>query len=140
MLKYIKYRKGKSLPVVWNKAPDIQLKVEKILKSLEFDENNKRNIYYYRSLNSKANARARIWGLSKIWQQALSLSPSYIIEVISEKFDHLSEKQKEEILIHEIAHIPKNFTGSLVPHFRKGKRKFSKKVDSLISIYLRKNK
>jgi predicted metallopeptidase len=137
-LKFIKSKSSKkNLPVVWENAPDIKLKVEKILDSLGFSDKNKKNIYYFRSSNSTANARARIWGMSKIWQQALPHPPSYIIEVISEKFDHLNDREKEEILIHEIAHIPNNFSGSLVPHFRRGKRKFSTKVDLLIGTYLK---
>ena len=63
---------------------------------------------------------ARVWGLGRIWQQALDLSPAYIIEVISEKFDRLAEKEQDVILIHELLHIPKTFSGALVPHRRRG--------------------
>ena len=134
MLKYIKSKGKKNSAVIWEKAPDIAIRAEKILNKIKFPKSNRKNIFYYRSQNSKAYARARIWGLSKIWQYALEVPPSYIIEVISEKFDHLSNSQKDEVIIHEIAHIPKNFSGSLIPHFRKGKQKFTKKVDSLLNI------
>jgi predicted metallopeptidase len=138
VLKYINYRKKKkNSPVIWEKAPDIEKKTRLIFKAIGFDKNNSKNIYYFRSKNSRANARARIWGLTRIWQLSLNIPPSYIIEVISENFDHLSESQKEEVLIHEIAHIPKNFSGSLVPHFRRGSRKFSKKVDLILGSYLK---
>lgn len=77
---------------------------------------------------------ARIWSFGKIWQLALNQKPAYIIEVISEKFDSLSDKEKNNVLLHEIAHIPNNFSGALVPHIRRGKRNFFTKVKRLISL------
>jgi len=137
VLKYLKYpkRKKTSGKVEWKKASDVELRLTKLISKTELGWVNKGKIYTFRSSNSKARAYARIWGLSRIWQQALKTKPQYIIEVISERFDKLSEKQKDEILLHELAHIPKNFSGSLVPHFRKGKRKFHDKVKKLISSY-----
>lgn len=136
MLKFIRYsRKKKNLPVNWEFAPDIEKRAKKIFDSLNYDKGQIGNIYFFRSYNSKARAYARIWGLPKVWQKALKINPSYVIEVISENFDNLSGHAKDDVIIHEIAHIPKTFSGSLVPHFRRGKRKFSKKVDTLISAY-----
>ena len=89
-------------------------------------------IFTYRSVNAKTRAYARIWGLSRIWQKALKVEPAYILEVISEKYDKLSDHEKSKILLHEVAHIPKNFSGALIPHIRHGKRNFYTKVNSLI--------
>jgi len=61
----------------------------------------------------------------------------------SEKYDKLSEKDRDKVLLHEIVHIPRNFSGSLVPHYRKGKRNFHNQVDVLVKKYMkirRKNK
>jgi predicted metallopeptidase len=90
-----------------------------------------------RSENSQTRAYARIWGLSKVWQQALKQKPAYIVEVISEKYDKLSNIEKDKVLLHELTHIPKNFSGSLVPHIRRGKRNFHRKVEDLYSRHIK---
>ena len=124
--------------VEWSKAPDIKKRILVLKKNLELDWLSMDRIYCFRSKNSKARAYARIWGLGRIWQMAMDLKPSYIIEVISEKYDRLSEKEKNKVLIHELVHIPKNFSGSLIPHYRKGKRNFKNKVRSLVAQYNKK--
>lgn len=126
-------RKKRSSRVNWIKAPDIKKRVNHLIIKLDLQWLKKSNIHYFRSYNSTSRAYARIWGLSKVWQQALDINPSYIIEVISEKYDDLSMHKKDEILLHEIAHIPNNFSGSLLPHIRtRGKRNFNDRVRSLI--------
>lgn len=121
--------------VDWVKAADIEKRVKDLIATLDLSWVKKKNVHCFRSKYSKTRAAARIWGLSRIWQKALETEPSYIIEVISEKFDKLSKTDQDKILLHEIAHIPKNFSGSLVPHFRKGKRKFSDRIRTLVAIY-----
>jgi predicted metallopeptidase len=54
--------------------------------------------------------------LGKIWQGALNVPPSYIIEVISEIYDKMSPEDKERTLIHELMHIPGGFSGGFRPH------------------------
>lgn len=92
-------------------------------------------IFTYRSVNAKTRAYARIWGLSRIWQKALKVEPAYILEVISEKYDKLSDHEKSKILLHEIAHIPKNFSGALVPHTKRRKGSFRDKLRKLYEDY-----
>lgn len=122
--------------VEWKKASDIQIRVLKLIKSLDLNWINPKYVYCFRSLNSRSHAYARIWGLSKVWQLALSKEPGYIIEVLSEKFDDLGKYEQDEVLLHELAHIPKNFSGSLLPHIRKkGKRNFHDRVDRLVNQY-----
>lgn len=132
----MKIKSNKS--VEWRQAPDIKKKVLHLIKALEMSWINTPKIFFLRSENSKARAYARIWGLSKVWQMVLSEKPTYIIEVISEKFDKLSEREKDKVLIHELTHIPKNFSGSLLPHIRRrGKRNFNEKVNYFFNQYLK---
>src|SRR3989344_1249705 len=132
--------KKRWLRMEWNNAPDIKKRVLRLIKDVNLESLNSSNIHFFRSCNSSSRAYARIWGLSKVWQKALKTDPAYIIEVLSERFDKLSENEKDKVLLHELAHVPKNFSGSLLPHSKKGKRNFNDKVEELFTEYLRKTK
>lgn len=114
----------------WYKDQKIQRNLESIIKTLDFSHINSRHVHCYRTYGSKARAYARIWSFPKIFQEVLSVKPAYIIEVLSEKFDKLSDDNKSKVLIHELLHIPKNFSGSLLPHKTRGRR-LEKEVDRL---------
>lgn len=129
-------RRGKG-KIRWTQAPDVKRKITTLAKNLQITWVRNSRIFCFRSENANTRAYARIWGLPRIWQQALDLEPAYVLEVISEKFDRLSQVERDKVLLHELTHIPKNFSGSLVPHIRHGKRSFHGKVDELISRYLR---
>lgn len=122
--------------VDWTKAEDVQERVALLVEKLDLEWVDIERIYCFRSSTSKARAYARIWGLSKIWQLALGEKPAYAIEVLAQHFDHLPDRKKDEVLLHELTHIPKNFSGSLMPHTKvRGKRNFHDKVDQLIAMY-----
>lgn len=97
-------------------APDVEGKVKEIVSVLSYGHINEFRIICMRSRNATANAYARIWNLPDIWQKALSVGTFYIIEVVSQHYDHLSEDEKDKVLIHELLHIPKTFSGALRPH------------------------
>ena len=121
----------KNKRIEWVNAFDVKKRSVLLVKGSGINWLKLKKIYFIRSYNSKSNAYARIWGLPRLWQIVLNLKPAYIIEVISEKYDKLPDRQKDKILYHELAHIPRTFSGSLVPHFKKGKRKFSNIVNKL---------
>lgn len=104
------------LIMIFKKAQDIQKRIISVLKHIEMPYINSLQLACIRSYGSKARARARIWAFPSIWQEALGLKPHYVIEVISEKFDHLPFEEQTKILIHELLHIPKTFSGALRPH------------------------
>lgn len=141
MQKFLKYnRKYKSKSKVkyinWEFAPDVKKKLRQLTASLKINWVSPSRVFCLRSSNAKTRAIARIWGLSKVWQKVLTVKPAYIIEVISEKYDRLSEIEKDKVILHEITHIPKNFSGALAPHFRRGKRSFHKKLEVLVAQYI----
>ncbi|MDD3679415.1 MAG: putative metallopeptidase [Candidatus Shapirobacteria bacterium] len=98
------------------KARDIQKKIKNIVAHLNLRYINSDQVICFRSFGSSSRATARIWSLPRIWQQALDLAPYYAIEILSEKFDSLKEEDKTKVLIHELLHIPKTFSGALRPH------------------------
>jgi predicted metallopeptidase len=119
-------------------APDIQEKIKSMLDTLNYDYFDINRIVCMRSYGSKSRAIARIWGLSRVWQKALDVKSHYIIEVIHPRFDRLNDEDKEKTLLHEILHIPKKFSGGLVPHECFGKRIDQKRVDELYKKHFKK--
>ena len=116
-------------------AFDVKKRIFEIVDRVEeFKHIDAERVFCFRSEGSTSRAIARVWSLPRIWQRALSVEPHYVIEVITRRFDKLNEKQKEKVLIHELMHLPKTFSGSLVPH-----RCFGKKIDSrsVEKIYLK---
>lgn len=105
-------------------APDISKRITSLVRLLGFGHITSKSLICFRSTGSTGRARARIWSLPKIWQMALSVDAHYCIEVISEKFDNLSLDDQDRVLIHELMHIPQNFSGALVPHRNHKHRSF----------------
>ena len=132
--RYTRSRSKSRGKIDWINAPLVKKRVDGLIDRFEMVSFQKERIFTFSSTNANTRAIARIWGLSKIWQQALGFEPAYIIEVISEKFDRLSESQKDEVLLHELAHIPQNFSGALAPH-KRGKGHFHDKLKKLLAAY-----
>lgn len=110
-------------------APDVSSEINRIIVNLDFSHIKSGNIVSFRSFGSTSRAVARIWSLPHIWQMALKVEAHYCIEVISERFDRLSPEDKEKVLIHELLHIPKNFSGSLLPHKQRTRKIDRRTVD-----------
>jgi predicted metallopeptidase len=134
MRRYLKRRKSNK-PVNWETAPDIAERALNLITTLEMDWVLFERLFFYRSTDSKARAYARTWGLPSLWQKALQLEPGYIIEVLSEHFDKLPRREQDKIILHELTHIPRNFSGALVPHTRHAKGSFHSKLEDLIDKY-----
>jgi len=121
------------LTLKYLEAPDVKQLVDKIVDNLDLSHVVPQSVHCYRSEGSKSKRIiARIHGFGRIWQKALGLPPAYVIEVLSERYDRLSQEDKEKTLIHELLHIPKGFKGGFRPH--KGYIS-KKKVDKLHKEY-----
>jgi len=100
----------------WEEARDVKREINRIVKTLNFSHINTSRIYTYRTQGSKARAYARTWMMPKIFQHALGIGPAYVIEVLSKYYDRLNDDEKSKVLIHELLHIPRNFSGALLSH------------------------
>lgn len=120
------------------KAPDIQAMVEDLVVTLDKPYLNQYRLICMRSRGNTARAYARIWNLPDIWQKALDVGPYYIIEVLTEHFDKLPEDKKKQVLIHELLHIPKTFSGALLAHGHPSAPVNEKAVKVLWKEYLQK--
>ena len=116
-------------------APDIQKVVKRVLPHLPFPYIDQSRIVCMRSFHATSRARARIWSFPRIWQMALNTPAHYVIEVLSQHFDKLSDDDKTRVIIHELMHIPKNFSGALVPHRGIHKRIDHRAVEKLFQMY-----
>lgn len=105
-----------------NKAPDIDKIIKQIVEKLDLKHIKSDQITAFRSKGAKARARARIYAMPRIWQEALSIKPHYCIEFLTQHFDHLKLDDQLRVIIHELMHIPKTFSGALVPHRGAGRR------------------
>ena len=113
-------KRKKRIPLEWVESSILEKKIQNLIHDCDLSYINPDRVFCYVSTGAKTRAYARIWGLGRIFQQALKIEPAYVIEVISEKFEKCSLEQQDMILIHELLHIPKSFSGALVPHKHKG--------------------
>jgi len=97
-------------------APEIKRQIRTLAKELNFTHIKPNQIHCIRSFDVKTRAVARIWGMAKLFHEVVGIEPNYIIEVNAKRFDKLSEREKIKTLIHELMHIPKTFSGALLPH------------------------
>jgi predicted metallopeptidase len=105
------------MPIKYEEALDVKRLADEIAQALDFFHVVPQFVFCVRSMGSESKRTiARIHGLGKIWQEVLNLPSAYVIEVISERYDKLSEIDKEKTIIHELLHIPKGFSGGFRPH------------------------
>lgn len=127
-------RSKKNAKLEWEVDTSIQNEMEEIIDKLQMEYIDPKRVFCYRTTGSKARAYARIWSFPKIFQRVLNIEAAYVMEIISEKFERLSSEDKKKVIIHELLHIPKNFSGSLLPH-KYGHTRIDKEVNVLMDRY-----
>jgi len=106
-----------AMPIEYVEAPDVKKLADEIVEAVGLYHVVPQFVYCVRSNGSTSKRTiARIHGFGKIWQETLHFPASYVIEVISERYDRLSEEDKEKVIIHELLHIPAGFAGGFRPH------------------------
>lgn len=99
----------------WTPASDVHARLRRIARALELAHVDAARIRCVRVSGSRANALARIWGLPQVFQDALALGPHYVIEFMVPSFDRLSRQEQDRVIIHELLHIPRTFSGGIRP-------------------------
>ncbi len=113
-------------------APEIKQTIEKLVKSLKMNHIDLQRVHCIRSFDVKTRAIARIWGMSRLFKEVAGIEPHYIIEVNTKRFDKLPEREKIKTLIHELMHIPKTFSGSLLSHRSRYHQINDKEVEKIL--------
>jgi len=104
------------MPIRYEKACDLQEQVNEIAVIL-FPHVRLDSVICLRSHGSSSRGTiARCHALGRAMQLALGRKGFYVIEVISKRFDKMSEEDKIKTLIHELMHIPKSFGGGFIHH------------------------
>ena len=104
------------MTIKYELAPDLQRIINE-LSVLLFSHVRLDSVICIRSYGSSSRGTiARCHALGKAMQLALNRKGFYVIEIISKRFDKLSNEDKLKTLIHELMHIPKSFGGGFRHH------------------------
>ena len=117
------------------KAEDVAQRLKFVIQTLGLENVDPDKVHCVRSFDVNTNAIARIWSLPGVWRDVLDVEPQYIIEVVGKRYDKLSDDEKTKVLIHELLHIPKKFSGGLVSHNCFGKRINDRVVSEIYQKY-----
>ena len=102
--------------IKYHHAPDIEDRAKSIGQKVGIMHDFSR-IKFVRSTGSQATCTlARCHAFPRVLQAALGMKAHYVIEVISEQFDRMSEEQQTKTIIHELMHIPKSMGGGFRHH------------------------
>jgi len=122
------------MPIKYQIAEDLQEAVNEIALML-FPHVKLDGVVCLRSFGSKSRGTiARCHALGKAMQLALGRKGFYVIEIITERFDKLSNEEKIKTLIHELMHIPKSFGGGFKYHDVVCRRNVDKMFEKFVNL------
>lgn len=102
--------------IKYERALDLQEQVKELVFYL-FPYVKLDSVVCLRSYGSRSRGTiARCHALGKAMQMGLDRKGFYLIEVISERFDRMTDIDRIKTLIHELMHIPKTFGGGFKFH------------------------
>ncbi|MBI5061678.1 MAG: metallopeptidase [Candidatus Aenigmarchaeota archaeon] len=103
--------------IKYHPAPDIEARIKEIKNRLVMEHVDLERVKCVRSRGSGSRRLlARCHALPRIMQFALDSKAHYVVEIVSEQFDSLSEEEQTKTLIHELMHIPAAFGGGFRHH------------------------
>lgn len=97
-------------------APDLKERMTEIVKTLEMNHVDLSRVECLRSRGSSSRRTiARCHTIGKLMQKAMKVQAFYAIEFL-ERFEKLSKKEQDKVIIHELMHIPQTFGGGFRQH------------------------
>jgi len=97
-------------------APDLKARMADIVKTLGMEHVDVERVECLRSRGSSSKRTiARCHALGKLMQRAMKTKAFYAIEFL-ERFEKMSQKEQDKVIIHELMHIPKTFGGGFRQH------------------------
>jgi len=100
----------------YEEAPDLQARMEEIVLLLGMEHVETGRVRCFRSFGSSTKRTiARCHTIGKLMQKAIGVNAWYAIEFL-ERFDKMSMKDQDKVIIHELMHIPKTFGGGFRQH------------------------
>lgn len=120
----------------YEKAFDVEKIAREVVFVLAWGHIFLDDVAFIRSFGSKSRGTiARCHALGKAMQIGMNRRRGfYLIEVISERFDKLSEEERVKVVIHELMHIPKSFGGGFIHHDKVTERNVDRVYDKFISM------
>ncbi|MFH1358780.1 MAG: putative metallopeptidase [archaeon] len=128
------------MPIRYELAPELQETMNEIALLL-FPHVRIDSVMCIRSHGSSSRGTiARCHALGKAMMLGMGRKKSfYVIEMISKRFDKMSDKDKVKTLIHELMHIPKTFGGGFVHHDYVHEENVEKEFQRYINLKQNKN-
>ena len=127
------------MPIKYQIAEDLQQAMNEIAGML-FPHVRTDDVICLRSHGSTSRGTiARCHALGKAMQLALNRKGFYVIEVISERFDKMSEDERTKVLIHELMHVPKTFGGGFIHHNMVNEKTVERMYQHYVNLRERKN-
>ena len=97
-------------------ALDLQTRMKEIVELLKLEHIDVERVKCFRSFGSSTKRTlARCHTIGKLMQKTIGVKAHYAIEFL-EKFEKLSRKDQDKVIIHELMHVPKTFGGGFRQH------------------------
>ncbi len=119
-------------------SPALKLLMDDIARTIpDFSHVDPERVHLIFS-NSTTRSLAYCHEMSSRIQFALNLQPNYVIEMVSKNWEKLSVEDRAKVIIHELYHIPKTFSGYLRQHNRRaGFSPYARKIEAnLLDYYI----
>jgi predicted metallopeptidase len=87
-----------------------------VVRILGLDYVKPERVFAVISVGSRTSAYARIWGTPRPLIEVGACKPTYVIELVAENIVKLDCKNIINVIVHELLHIPRTFSGGLRGH------------------------